>query len=142
MAGGVSGKCYCGAHSIAAGAPLSVVYCHCTDCKRWTGAPLPAFAGVSTENVRLPEGLPPRRFGTGVTRWNCEVCGSPLAAAFDYLPGQIFLPLGILDQIDDLAPSHHCHAAAQAPWLHLDDDLPRSKSSGRVALNRAADPKA
>ena len=71
----------------------------------------------------------------GVRRWTCLTCGSPMVARFDYLPGQVYVPLGVLDQAPDLPPSHHCHAAAQMPWLHLIDDLPRSDASGRDRLN-------
>ena len=39
----------------------------------------------------------------GVERWNCPQCGSPLAATFDYLPGQVYVPFGILDQAAEIA---------------------------------------
>ena len=74
----------------------------------------------------------------GVNRWFCPDCGSPLAATFDYLPGQVYVPLGLLDQAADLAPDQHCHDAARLPWLHIDDSAPRETASGRDRLNRAA----
>ena len=74
----------------------------------------------------------------GVRRWNCATCGAPLGAAFDYLQGQIYLPLGIIDQADALEPVLHSHHAARLPWLHLADDLPRSDGTARADLKAAA----
>lgn len=85
----------------------------------------------------LPAGAVRRAFGD-VTRWHCPDCGSPVAARFEYLPGQLFVPLGVIEEMDGLAPSLHCHSHKQAPWLHLDDGLPRSEGSGRDELNRRA----
>ncbi len=135
----ITGRCYCGAITLTAQRPpQTVAYCHCGDCRRWTGAPLPAFAALAPEDVTVtpPLGTP---FSTtpGVERWVCAACGSPIAARFDYLPGQIYIPLGILDQAEALAPEVHCHAEAQMPWLHVADDLPRLEGSGRTALMAA-----
>jgi hypothetical protein len=71
----------------------------------------------------------------GVMRWNCPDCGSPLAASFDYLPGQIYVPIGLLDQAAALPPQLHSHKASRLPWLHIEDDLQRSASSARISLN-------
>ncbi|MEL7115166.1 MAG: GFA family protein [Pseudomonadota bacterium] len=113
----------------------TVTYCHCSDCKRWTGAPLPAFAAVPRDSVVLTPAVEPRHFGEAVTRWMCPDCGSPLAANFAYLPTQTYVPLGILDNLDDVAPSMHAHAQSELAWLHLGDDLPRVTGSARDALN-------
>jgi len=133
----LTGRCYCGGVSIKASAPQTVAYCHCEDCRRWTGAPLPAFAAVTGDIVMTPEPAA-RSFAKGVTRWSCPDCGSPLAAQFDYLPGQTYLPLGILDQADELPPQIHAHSEAQLAWLHIKDDLPRTVGSARCMLNEAS----
>ena len=136
---GITGRCYCGATTIAApGAPDIVTYCHCSDCKRWTGAPLPAFAAFAEGAVAFtPARGPMVSFAPGVERWFCRACGSPLAARFDYLPGQIYVPLGLIDQLDDLPPQGHAHFAARAAWLHVSDDATRDAGSARTRLNAA-----
>lgn len=58
-------------------------------------------------------------------------------AIYDYLPDHAYVPLGILDQANTLAPSLHCHADNALPWLHVEDDLPRSATSGRATLRDA-----
>ncbi|MDU8928787.1 GFA family protein [Alisedimentitalea sp. MJ-SS2] len=125
--------------SIAATTPPQIVtYCHCKDCKRWTGAPAPAFAGFASGTLDLMPEPQPVSHTRGVMRWFCAACGSPVAATFEYLPGQTFVPLGILDQAADLPPSLHCHAGFALPWLHTDDGLPRADATGRDALNAAS----
>lgn len=134
----VTGRCYCGAISVTAVNPQTVTYCHCQDCRRWTGAPLPAFAAFARANVSLEPAPEAKCFAKGVNRWCCPHCGSPLAAEFDYLPDQTYVPLGILDQADALQPERHAHADRQLPWLNLDDSLPRSGGSARDVLGRDA----
>jgi len=135
----LTGRCYCGASSLLArAAPLTVALCHCTDCRRWTGAPVAAFAALDPGMVHIaPDPGPGLSVAEGVRRWTCPRCGSPLMAVFDYLPGQVYVPLGILDQAADLAPRVHSHADAALPWLHLDDGLPRAGGSARDTLGGA-----
>mmetsp|Transcript_27398 Transcript_27398/g.50372 ORF Transcript_27398/g.50372 Transcript_27398/m.50372 type:complete len:122 (-) Transcript_27398:589-954(-) len=112
--------------------PITAAYCHCADCRRWTGAPVTAFAAFDSSAV---QGLgEPVRFGAGVSRWACAACSSPLAATFDYLPGQTYVPVGILDQVDLIRPELHSHADSRVAWLHIADDLPRYAASARTQL--------
>lgn len=104
-----------------------------------TGAPVAAFAAFPTNTVRLePDPGTVRPVTEGVIRRFCRDCGSALTAEFDYLPGQVYVPLGILDQADRLQPQQHCHDAARLAWLHIEDRLPRDAASGRARLNTAA----
>jgi len=131
----VTGRCYCGACSISAGQVLTAAYCHCIDCRRWTGAAVAGFAVVAAQTITLPEKATLLETNTGVQRWTCMDCGSPLAAAFDYLPEQVYLPLGIVDQATDIPPRLHAHADAMLPWLNISDALPREGRSARDSLN-------
>jgi hypothetical protein len=137
----ITGRCYCGAVTLTADRePLIVTYCHCSDCRRVTGAPVAAFAAFPVEAVKMtPDPGKQVRVSPGVTRWFCHGCGSPLAATYDYLPGQVYLALGLLDQAAELPPSMHAHAASGLPWLILEDGLNRHASSSRAALNAAAE---
>ncbi|MGH1416500.1 MAG: GFA family protein [Pelagimonas sp.] len=131
----LSGRCYCGTTSFHAdGPPLTVAYCHCGDCRRWSGAPVSAFAAMSPSAVHVTPQMIWKSSFTGVTRANCPECGSPLAARFDYLPDQIYIPVGLFDQPELLLPQHHSHFGSRLDWLHLTDDLPKSEASARGAL--------
>jgi len=136
-AGPFTARCYCGASRLTLDKPpATVAYCHCDDCRRWTGAPVAAFAAFDRAEVQdqLPDAY---QAVPSVERWTCPTCHAPLAAAFDYLPQQIYVPLGIIDQADMLPPVWHSHAANALPWLRIHDDLPRSEASARDVLNRA-----
>ena len=130
----MTGRCYCGSVWIKANAPPRVVvYCHCSDCRRWTGAPAPAFAAFEVWALQHNGA----QTTTGpVNRWNCPDCGSTVAATFDYLPDQVYVPVGLLDRPGDWKPSLHCHAENAISWLHLDDNLPRTTGSAREELAR------
>jgi hypothetical protein len=119
--------------------PLNVSYCHCIDCRRHTGGPVAAFAGFDEGTVRFtPSAGPGVSVTPGVRRWFCAACGSPLGASFDYFPGQIFVPLGVIDQAAGLVPSVHAYAESALPWLHIEDAALRIPRSSREHLN--ADP--
>lgn len=70
----------------------------------------------------------------GVHRWNCTTCGSPIAATFSYLPAQIYVPVGVLDDADQMSPSVQCHSRSALAWVHLDENLPQDEASARDLL--------
>lgn len=92
------------------------------------------FAAFAADDLGITPDPGPVSANPGVERWFCRKCGSPLAARFAYLPDQIYVPIGILDQADNMAPELHCHADSRLPWLHIDDDLERNGASGRASL--------
>ena len=93
-----------------------------------------AFAAFPEDALTMMPDLGPVSALAGVDRWFCRACGSPLAARFDYLPGQVYVPIGVLDDAAAYPPTIHAHADARLPWLRIDDDLPRSHGSAREAL--------
>jgi hypothetical protein len=135
----VTGRCYCGRTRLkAARWPDIVAYCHCADCRRFTGAPVAAMAGFADEIVVFePDEGQTASVAPGVTRSFCGSCGSPLTSRFDYLPGQVYIPVGILDQADDLPPRVHAHDSERLRWLHIDDDIERFDHSSRERLLEA-----
>ncbi|MBF9029082.1 GFA family protein [Rhodobacterales bacterium HKCCE3408] len=115
--------------------PLSVVYCHCQDCRRWSGAPVSCFAAFEEGEVTVsPSPRPPVSANPGVARWFCRACGSPVAAQFSYLPGQIYVPIGILDQAGELYPDFHGFEAERLPWLHIADSAERMDGTVRARV--------
>ncbi|MGR3617667.1 MAG: GFA family protein [Paracoccaceae bacterium] len=136
----ITGRCYCGAVNLAADTPpLIVVHCHCSDCRRWTGGAVGTFAAFDENALHLPANLEWRSVNTGVERSNCSSCGSPLTARFAYLPRQIYVPVGVLDQASDWPPALHCHADSMLDWLHIPDGLPRDTGTGRGILQSASE---
>jgi hypothetical protein len=133
----ITGRCYCGAVVIrATEAPQVVAYCHCRDCRRVTGAPVTAWAAIEEAAVTFsPDEGRTASVNPGVTRSFCGSCGSTLACRYDYLPGQVYVAIGLLDQAAELAPEVHAHEAQRLPWLHIDDGIERFAQSSRSRLN-------
>jgi hypothetical protein len=51
------GTCFCGAVAIeVTGAPLDMGYCHCNNCRTYSGAPLRAFTLWKPDNVTITNG--------------------------------------------------------------------------------------
>ena len=130
----VTGRCYCGAVSFTASALQEVTYCHCSDCRRATGAPVAAFAAFREDNITFTGKLKSISVSDGVTRKFCEACGSPVSGHYSYLAGTIYVSVGLCDQIAELEPRLHAHHDNTVKWLHLSDDLERHSASARKVL--------
>ena len=53
------GGCHCGAVRYeVAGEPQHVALCHCSDCRKSSGAPMVAWAAFAEEQFKLVEGEP------------------------------------------------------------------------------------
>ena len=104
------GRCFCGAVEIeATGAPEEMGYCHCGDCRAYSGAPLTAFTLWRGGTVRVVRGaeLVGRINRTGMSeRCHCTRCGGHLMSEH---PG-----LGMTDVLAAILPT-----VAFAPGLHL-----------------------
>ena len=137
----VTGRCYCGSTLLTSRTPSQLVpYCHCSDCRRLTGAPAAAFAAFSEDAVSIRPARPlVTPADAGVRRSFCSDSGSPLAAWFDYLPGQVYVPLGLLDKASDFPAQMHSHVDAKLPWLEIADDAKRGEGSSRAGLVAAFD---
>ena len=133
----ITGRCYCGAIEFASTQPpQTVVYCHCEDCKRVTGAPVAAFAAFDDSAVTLkPSSGKVVSVNKGVTRTFCDDCGTPLTGRYEYLPGNVYIPLGVIYQAENLVPSIHCHEAKRFHWLNIEDNCKRWPGSARNDLN-------
>jgi len=133
----ITGHCYCGAISLESNQlPLDVVYCHCTDCRRVSGAPVAAYVAFDVSAVSFsPSQGQCVSVNPGAKRYFCGACGSQLAGRYDYLPDKIYVALGVIDHAANLLPTSHAHNDNRLPWLHIDDNLPSFGESARVYLN-------
>lgn len=119
------GSCRCGLISVkAAGEPIWQSYCHCTDCRKQTGAPVMAFVGFRDADLTW-HGEPKTWRAGGVTRSFCEYCGSQIGYRDDRLPDEIYFTLGFMDEPERYPPKMHAFVKRQLPFLHMTDDLPR-----------------
>jgi hypothetical protein len=105
-----------------------VVHCHCSMCRKATGAAFRTRAAVATAGFRWLAGeslLSKYESSPGETRTFCRVCGATLPTFFRDHPGQIGLPLGTLDDDPGVRPSAHVFVDSKAPWFEIADSLPQ-----------------
>jgi hypothetical protein len=121
----LTGGCLCGEIRYRL-TPLAadVDFCHCEMCRRWSGAPVSAWAQVPVSQFRLTKGVatPYVSSKTG-TRYFCPTCG---ASVFMTDPDgtSVGIMLGTLDDAGALRPKAHGWWSARLSWLKLDDKLP------------------
>ncbi len=99
------GGCLCGGvRFIAAGAPLLVAHCHCTSCRKATGAAFATFADYRREAVEFSSGeLAEYASSPGVKRLFCRACGSAIAYTGANRADEIHLHAGVFDAPETLA---------------------------------------
>lgn len=128
----MTGGCLCGAVRVrAAGEPLWVIYCHCRDCRKASGAPVMAFAGYREERVEV-EGTPAvYRSSPRVRRAFCGGCGTSISYKDERLPGEVYLAIGIFDEPERLEPEKHSWHGQKIGWFEISDHLPRFEQTSR-----------
>lgn len=124
-----TGGCRCGKIRFSASAePFYASYCHCSDCRRASGAPVAAFVGFYTTDVRF-EGETGSIYGKApVSRSFCGTCGAPIAYVDERLSDQMFFMLGAMDAPQNFPPRVHGYVREQLPFFHVDDGLPRMET--------------
>ena len=114
----------------ATGSPTVIVYCHCRDCRRSSGAPVSLFAGYRAERVELPGGRPKGyESSPGVYRSFCGTCGTPISFEDERLPGETYLPVGIFEDPEVFEPEEHEWWSRRLRWFDVRDGLPRHEES-------------
>jgi len=121
------GGCLCGAVRYEVkGKSRKIANCHCSMCRRHSGAAYLTYAAYPRECVRFTQGRPGEyRSSAQVVRGHCSVCGSPLTYVSDADPGTVWLTVGSFDDPDAVPPTEHWHVASKLRWVPLDDDLPQ-----------------
>ena len=123
------GSCLCGGMKYEVDGPIGpVVNCHCSMCRKATGAAFRTRAAVPASSFRWLAGenlLAGYESSPGETRTFCRVCGATLATLFRDRPDEIGLPLGTRDDDPGVRPEAHVYVDSKAPWFEITDDLPR-----------------
>ena len=131
----VFGNCLCGSVSFFAKSEINwSCYCHCDDCRRNCAAPVVAFLGVSLEGFSWNvdgENREPKHFesSSGVRRFFCDNCGTPMAFQAEHYEGEIALYAATLAEPAEFQPQFHVHHQSSLSWLAIDDNLQKFKAS-------------
>ena len=124
------GSCLCKGIQYEISGPLKFVRnCHCSMCRKVTGAAFRTRAAVRNSDFRWTKGeelVGRYESSPGEFKAFCKVCGSTLGTFFPNAPHQTMgLALGTLDDNPGVRPGCHVYVASKAPWYEITDDLPQ-----------------
>jgi hypothetical protein len=120
------GGCLCGKIRYRiAGTPEQPNVCHCSICRRASGAPFVAWATFRSDEIEWLCGEP-RRYASSskAERTFCGDCGTALSFRLNAEPNYTDVTLGSLDSPERIQPAHHIFTTTRLPWIHLADGLP------------------
>lgn len=121
------GGCHCGAVRYeVAGEPQHVALCHCSDCRKSSGAPMVAWAAFTEDQFKLVEGEPVTfNYSGSAMRSFCPKCGSGLYYRnAEFLPGIVDVQSATLDDPEALPPGAHIQTAERLGWMETAHSLP------------------
>src|SRR5215470_1470722 len=135
------GGCLCGAVRYrATAAPVRGVICHCSMCRKHSGAPVLAFVHFPASEFTWVHGKPARfRSSKFAERGFCVVCGSTLSMHEEVLNDRIQIAVGSLDEPARVHVDDHVWTQEQIAWFDIADKLPRFRASSSVVPTRATD---
>lgn len=121
------GRCFCGfVRYQAGGAPFNETSCHCSICRRTSGAPFVAWFSVRSSDFRFLAGEPSTlRSSDHGTRTFCPRCGTPLTFRSSHFPDEVDVTIASLDSPESVRPKDHTRVSAKLSWVELDDGLPQ-----------------
>ena len=122
-----TGGCHCGAVRYRVnGEPEHVALCHCSDCRKASGAPMVAWVAFGEADFAVTQGEAKTRNSSGqAMRSFCADCGTPLwFRNAEVLPGIVDVQLATLDDPDAFTPQAHIQVAERIGWMAEAHRLP------------------
>ena len=124
----IHGSCLCGRIQFSVDDQFAYAgYCHCSMCRKASGATASAIGGVSEEHFTLVTGeehLHRYQRSEASISYSCAHCASTLYGSKPDT-GMIHVRYGVLDQSPTLTPQAHMHVGSKADWYQITDDLPQ-----------------
>lgn len=123
----IPGGCLCGRVQFEVEDSFQyALVCHCSGCRRATGAGNKPFAGIGKDKLRVTRGQASLfTYGDDAAHdVRCSVCGSLL---YSVVRGgeYVHVALGALSASPGLTPSRHIFVGSKADWEVIDDGLPQ-----------------
>lgn len=127
----LNGACNCGAvrYTISS-APLAVAACHCTSCRRQSGAAFSVNLIVRANSMSIEGELASwedrdTESGQPLAREFCARCGSPIRSVPSSSPKFVAVKAGTLANPERFAPAMHIWTRSALPWVEIPSGLPR-----------------
>ena len=123
----LAGACRCGTVTYeVADEFVFAVNCHCSICRRATGAAFKPIAGISRANLQITSGQESMLIVDAST-WHDERCGRCGSLLFAVVREGSFVHVAMGTLLDDptIRPNAHIFVGSKAPWFTITDDLPQ-----------------
>ena len=126
-AGTLTGACFCRTVQYTVEDAFEyAMNCHCSQCRRTTGAAFKPFAGIQREKLRLTAGadallIVGDEIGNDT---HCNSCGSLLYSVVRE-GKHVHVAMGTLIDAPSIRPSAHIFVGSKAPWHEITDELPQ-----------------
>jgi hypothetical protein len=127
-----AGGCLCGAVRYRiSGTPMNITHCHCTMCRRASGAPVVTWLTVAPSAFAFTQGAARiYRSSPRAARGFCAGCGTPLTFVADKVAAtEIDITVASLDDPAAFPPRKHIYAESRIPWFTCDPQLPSQVGS-------------
>ncbi len=121
------GKCLCGAVQYeVADDFVYALNCHCSNCRRATGAAFKPFAGIERMKLTVTAGGDRLLIHGSQTNHDahCARCGSMLYSLVRDA-AWVHVTLGTLIDSPSIRPSAHIFVGSKAAWFTITDKLPQ-----------------
>jgi hypothetical protein len=130
----LAGECYCRAVGYTvAGEFAYAMNCHCSNCRRTTGAAFKPFAGIARDKLSVIRGADKlKTYGDEANHdAHCGRCGSLL---YSVVRDGAFVHVAMGTLVDDpsIRPTAHIFVGSKAPWFVITDDLPQYQEHVRA----------
>ncbi|MGX9462940.1 GFA family protein [Shewanella sp. A14] len=134
----LQGGCLCGAvrYQIS-GVPFDADYCHCSQCRKSTGAVVMSWMDFHREQVTWLQGqVTEFASSSHIRRGFCQQCGTSMTYRHLDYPEFCTLSIASLDEPQNVTPTYHIYTEEQVSWLKIDDICPRYKA-GRTTAKKS-----
>ena len=114
------GGCFCGAirYEFSHG-EYPVADCHCSMCRRTSGAPYVSWVVVPEPVFTYTRGEPVKlQSSESGSRFFCGKCGTPVVCISTNHPEIVDVTVGSLDSPENFAPTMTVFEDTRMPWVH------------------------
>jgi len=113
------GGCFCGniRYEFATG-QYPIANCHCSMCRKTSGAPFVAWVVVPKDAFTYTSGSPATLHSSeSGTRYFCDKCGTPVVCINSKHPDIVDVTVGSLDAPEGFAPTMEAFEDSRLPWV-------------------------
>ncbi len=123
------GGCLCGGVRYEIDGGLGpAVHCHCTQCRKASGASFATNASLDAKDFRFVSGeelMGEFESSPGQFRRFCTRCGSQVVKRFADKPEILRVRMGTLDDDPEVEVVAHVFLRSKTPWLEIADEIPQ-----------------